>query len=207
MGRPRAKDDVRKAREDIYRRSILAAGERVFGERGYEATKIQDIATAAELSVGTIYGLFPGKDALFRAIHETRAAEMLQRLADEVPADASSRDGLLASVAVYIGYFVDHPSYLRMHLHERTAWAYPELTTDVQMTTWERGLRRMADAFRRGIEAGEFVDESPQMCARMMLAANQVHMAEWVSGGMTAPREEVIARMQRFVERAFFRAR
>jgi AcrR family transcriptional regulator len=69
--RKKAKDEARKARNDVYRQHILEAAEEVFAEKGFEAAKLQDIGTRAGLSMGTIYAIFQ-KTELFAAILEGR---------------------------------------------------------------------------------------------------------------------------------------
>ena len=49
---------------------LLKAGERVFGARGYLDANIRDIAEEAGCSVGTFYGRFKDKEALFRALED-----------------------------------------------------------------------------------------------------------------------------------------
>jgi AcrR family transcriptional regulator len=53
----------RREKEQRYQ-SILEAAERLFCEKGYSNTKIQDIAQAAEVAVGTVYFHFRSKEDL-----------------------------------------------------------------------------------------------------------------------------------------------
>ena len=46
--RPQA-SDLRAAKDELYRRHILAVAESVFAEQGFASTKMQDIARSAEL--------------------------------------------------------------------------------------------------------------------------------------------------------------
>jgi AcrR family transcriptional regulator len=66
--RRKPREEARRARNDVYRQHIFEAAERVFAERGYEQTKVQEISKLAGLSMGTIYAIFPGKAELYRAI-------------------------------------------------------------------------------------------------------------------------------------------
>jgi AcrR family transcriptional regulator len=54
---------------------LIKAGIRAFAERGYEGTRITDIAAAAGLSVGVFYQRFSDKRGFFEALHE----EVIQR--------------------------------------------------------------------------------------------------------------------------------
>jgi AcrR family transcriptional regulator len=69
------------------RDNLLAAGRRVFEERGYANTRMSDIASAAGVSHGTVYTWFDDKEALLRALVDDIVTEVFAALAigDEVP--------------------------------------------------------------------------------------------------------------------------
>lgn len=54
--------------------AILAAGLGLFLELGYEATTMEAVAERAQVSKGTLYARYPGKEALFRKVIEDRQA-------------------------------------------------------------------------------------------------------------------------------------
>ncbi len=58
---------AQRKKEEL-RRSILAAGARVFARDGYERARLTDIAAEAGTVVGNLYRYFPGKEALFAAV-------------------------------------------------------------------------------------------------------------------------------------------
>jgi AcrR family transcriptional regulator len=57
---------------------MVAAAERVFADRGFEAAKIQAISDEAGVSVGTIYGVFGSKSELFSVVLTHRLPELLE---------------------------------------------------------------------------------------------------------------------------------
>ena len=57
-------------RSDRSRKAILDKGLSLFSKQGYHGTSIREVATAAGLSTGTVYHLFPDKEAIFRALLE-----------------------------------------------------------------------------------------------------------------------------------------
>jgi AcrR family transcriptional regulator len=200
------RDRARRARTDVYRRHILEAAERVFAESGFEAAKLQEISRGAGVSMGTIYAIFPGKEDLFRVLLEERGRELME-LARAVLADGRPpRDALAALIRAYVGYFVDHPSFLRMHLRLGTSWVLgPAAGTSGQVQLWKDIHALQADLFRRGIEAGLFVAEDPAFLAKVFSAMDQVLLSDWVAAGMKATREELAERLLALVERAFVR--
>jgi AcrR family transcriptional regulator len=61
----RTKEEAEKTRQDL-----LDAALRVFSQKGFEATRLEDIAVAARVTRGAIYHHFGGKSGLFLALIE-----------------------------------------------------------------------------------------------------------------------------------------
>ena len=197
---------ARQARNDLYRQHILEAAEQVFAERGFANAKLQDISALAEVSMGTIYAIFPGKDELFRVILDERSQQLLQVARDGAASSDDPRAALAGLIEAYIDYFIAHPNFLRMHLRLGTSWVLgPTLTSAGQVQLWAEIHTLQANLMRRGIAAGVFVDEDPGFLAKVFSALDQVLLADWVAGGMQAPRDKLIARMRGLVDRAVLR--
>ena len=113
-------------------------------------------------------------------------------------------DGLIEA---YIDYFVAHPTFLRMHLRLGTSWVLGPAQggSEGQVQLWAEIHTLQAELMRRGVASGAFVDEDPAFLAKVFSALDQVLLADWVAGGMTADRDELIARMRRLVARAIER--
>jgi len=199
-----AKAGVKRAREEMYRRLLLEAAERVFAEQGFEAARIQDIAAEAGISLGTLYSVFPGKWELYRAVHEARGAELLGTAAEVLARSAGTLELLLDGIRGYVCYLIDHPNYLRMHLREGYSWAASsQYRSGEQIEAWERGIEATASLFARGQDEGMIVEGDPTLLAKMMAAVQQVQLADWVDGGMKTSPDEVIGRIQDHFRRAF----
>jgi len=70
---------------------LLAAALELFVERGYAATRLDDIAARAGVSKGTLYLYFPNKEELFKALVRENIVALLDRFRAEVEAsDAPS---------------------------------------------------------------------------------------------------------------------
>lgn len=97
---PRVRDEARA----LYRRAILDAAEEVFGERGFAAARVQDVAARAGLAVGTIYNHFGQKEDILLALLEERTKGFLDAFAaaPDDPTDARAR--LEVRVARLLGY-------------------------------------------------------------------------------------------------------
>src|ERR1043165_7962466 len=66
------------------RREIVDAALKLFSERGYQETTVQDIAAEASLATGSVYIYFPSKEAVLYAINERFYDGLTERLADVV---------------------------------------------------------------------------------------------------------------------------
>jgi len=82
--------------------AILKAGRRLFGERGFAATTIDDIADAAQVAKGAVYHHFATKEAVFEAVFDSVSRDLV---ADIERATRSERDVLAAMVAGTQHYF------------------------------------------------------------------------------------------------------
>src|SRR5213596_1808316 len=70
----------RRLRAEERRESILSAANMVFGQRGYDTVRIDDVATAAGISKALIYEHFRSKQELYGELMNHAALEMLDRI-------------------------------------------------------------------------------------------------------------------------------
>ncbi|MGH7860405.1 MAG: TetR/AcrR family transcriptional regulator, partial [Candidatus Binatia bacterium] len=146
------KDAVRQARNQLYRQHILEAAEKVFAERGFDTAKVQEISAQAGLSMGTIYSIFASKEELFLALLEERGNQLRGLATEAATRNVAARQALHDLIEAYIGYFVDHPTFLQMHLNLGSSWILkPRVETDTQVQIWKEIHDHQAAIFRRGI--------------------------------------------------------
>ena len=75
---------------DMRRTQILDAAERLFFERGYERTSVQDILDALNMSKGGFYHYFDAKESVLKDICERRMLGRFERLNMELYASRRS---------------------------------------------------------------------------------------------------------------------
>ena len=201
--RRKPREEAKQARNEVYRQHIFEAAEKVFAECGFEAAKVQEISKLAGLSMGTIYAIYPGKIELYRAVLEERGEELLGLVREVVEREAAPREALAALIELYIGWFVEHPSFLQMHLRAGTSWALLPTGSEAQVAHWQEIHALQAEIFRRGVADGTFVDEAPGYLAQLFSVMDQVLLADWVTGGMKTGRDELVRRLKAQVERSF----
>lgn len=197
---------ARRARHLLYRQHILDAAERVFAESGFEAARLQHISRRAGLSMGTIYGVFPGKTEIRDALLEERGREILERARQAVVGESDAAAALDALIDTYVRYFVERPHFLRMHLRLGTSWVIsPTNGAQRRAAIWREIHALQAEVFRRGIDAGIFVEEDPEFLAKVFSAMDQVLLSDWEARGMSDGPERLIERLRALARRAFRR--
>ncbi len=198
--RIKKRGSLRAARDALYRAHILQVAELLFADQGFAATRMQDIAHAAEISLATLYQIYPGKQDLYRQILVDRDREMFARVADAGQTGFAGDGGLprvLELLRAQVGYLLEHPNYLRMQLQDGRFW-FDTATrpSAAEQQLWERGLALMSQLFEWGSRAGIFVPGVAFEQARMLLALQQTRLANWVLARMREPHETVIAHIQ-----------
>ncbi|HEY8597442.1 MAG TPA: TetR family transcriptional regulator [Thermomicrobiales bacterium] len=139
---------VRVRDADRSRELILEASERLFAERGYEATSLQEIGRAAGVSRGTPGYFFGSKEQLYRAVLERAlAAELAFVLAAQERAVATgggATEALAAVVAGLLDFLAARPSFVRLLERESLTGGQLLRDTAAHAAALREGLATMA---------------------------------------------------------------
>lgn len=136
---------------------LISAALDLFVERGFSATRLEDVAARAGVSKGTLYVYFPSKEELFKAVVRggiVPAIERAEKLLDEHRGNA---DSLIRDIVK--GWWVSVGSTRlggipKLMLSESRN--FPELTQFYFREVISRVHQLVAAAVQRGIDSGEF---------------------------------------------------
>jgi AcrR family transcriptional regulator len=179
------------------RESILAAANEVFGERGYEHVRIDDVAAAAGISKALIYEHFASKQELYIELLNRAAQELLGLLV--AAASAPGMEGALrmenAAVAGF-QYVQDNPHAFHMFVRD---------VTDPLISEHQESLRRsavtaMADVMEMEppeTRAGMSRQHTEQLAE--MILAGYYALADWWLRNPGFPRDELVRSMLQFM--------
>ncbi len=191
----------------MYRALIVDAAEPLFAERGYEGTKIQDIAAASGLSLGTLYSVFGGKAGVYDALQNERLGELFLLAGETMSGQLSARRRLIQANRVFIRWLTEHPDFLRIHLNESNAWASNPRQVGPDLTdAWHRGIDLIAGVFEEAMREGHVHDGDPVIAARLLVAMQQVFMSAWVESGMKENPDTLVEKIEQQLIRALFRS-
>ena len=158
-------------RKDARPAEILDAALAVFAQKGFAATKLDDIAAKAGITKGTIYLYFDSKQALFEALARQSVGAQIEQVTAQLANFPGTSAELLRFVLSTMGRFAmtsDRVVLPRLVLAE--AANFPKLAEFWRREIIERGIGLMSGIIQRGIERGEFRKIEPQHAARLCVA-------------------------------------
>jgi AcrR family transcriptional regulator len=166
-------------RKEARPEEITAAALELFVERGFAATRLEDVAARAGVSKGTVYLYFANKEDLFKAV---------------------VREGLVSPIAEMKGFVEQFPggSFELLRLLILGWWErvgatrlsgipkllfgesgnFPDLVRFYLAEVVEPGQAVLTAIVRRGIARGEFREMNPEHAA-MLIAAPMLQLMMW----------------------------
>jgi AcrR family transcriptional regulator len=101
-------------RREKTRVDLLAAAERVIARKGYHQTRISDIATEADVGLGTFYLHFKTKNEIFIELIETGAAELREMVNAAKAGFESAEDKLRVTIDTILDAAAENPEPFRI---------------------------------------------------------------------------------------------
>jgi AcrR family transcriptional regulator len=152
----------RERRKRETREAIVAAAERLFAERGFDAVTVAEIAAAADISVKTLFTYFRSKEDLVFADEE----KLLARLLGMVDARDPGQTPLRAITAAILAALADERGTSDLESFHRTLASSPAVASRLRRM-WEQYENQLA-----ALLAAERNEATP--CPETRLAAAQL---------------------------------
>jgi AcrR family transcriptional regulator len=160
----------RKKRERERRRQqIIVAAKRVFSEKGFSKSTMEDIAREAELSPGTLYLYFKNKDELYASLSLRILQYLNIRLEDVKKEKDINPRQKIASIkeALYDVYQFD-PMILINMFHLQSSETLKNLSSPLLENITDLSLNSLevlAQIFKAGTRQNEYLDRHPAALA------------------------------------------
>lgn len=137
-------------------REVVQAALKLFVERGFAATKLEDVARAAGVSKGLPYLYFRSKEDLFKAVIAEAILEPLEMGEQFVAGFEGHSADLLRILFERFRAFNESPSGGVTKLIIGEAANFPDVARYFVEEIDHRGRRLFETVLRRGVERGEF---------------------------------------------------
>jgi AcrR family transcriptional regulator len=146
---------------------ILSVAGRLFAAHRFHETRMEDIASAAEVGKGTLYRYFKDKDELYTALLVRAAQELEIRLQEEVDRAEGTRCKLKAVVGTIISYFDERPHLLDLIQHAEAMQRADRM--QAWYKTRETNIRLVRTLLDEARDNGEFEVEDTHLATLLLL--------------------------------------
>jgi TetR/AcrR family transcriptional regulator len=176
----RAEQAPRRARrKDARPGELLAAALDLFVERGFAATRAEDVAARAGVSKGTLFLYFPSKTELFKAVVRDSIVGRLREFAREV-AEFQGPTPELVEHAMWMWWeqvgSTKAGGISKLMMAE--AGNFPELAQFYLSEVIQPGTNLIASIVQRGIARGEFRNVDVMLTTQAFVAF-MMHLINW----------------------------
>ena len=142
--------------------SLLDVGQRLFAERGYEASSLRDITRSAGANLGSVTYHFGSKEALYQAVLERALVplrEAIHAAAHETGSALDRIEGVLRAMFTHLG---DHPELPRLIVQQLAAGT---VLPPIIAGTMQANIGVMTGLIREGQRDGTIREGDPQLLA------------------------------------------
>lgn len=153
---------------------ITEAAFAAFAEKGFGATKVEEVARRAGVSKGLLYRYFETKEELFKAVIRSFVSPKVAELEEMVRTSELSAEAFLRGPFLAFAQSLPRsPARILVRLMIAEGPKHPDLTAYYWENVIEHGLAALSVVIRRGVENGEFrhsaLDEFPQLLVTPVL--------------------------------------
>jgi len=160
----------RGARAEKTRAAVLEAAEALFAERGFDATRLEDIAEQVGIRRASIVYYFKDKRELYGAVLASVFGELRDALAEVLSGDAPLPERIESAISAWVDYVGRRPTIARFVLREVADASAGRRAALLDYT------RPFVDLIRHEIY------ERPDRARERLTPADPVHVASIVAG-------------------------
>ena len=140
---------------------ILTAATRVFGRKGFEATRAEDIAAAANIAKGTLYLYFESKEAIYTAAVSLACRQLRAEMERHTAQAVGFTEKLRTALQVRLEFWTENRSIYRLLLTVGREQRHRKQTAKF-LHAAQRDYKAL---FEAGIKSGEFAHDDVEQLA------------------------------------------
>jgi TetR/AcrR family transcriptional regulator, cholesterol catabolism regulator len=170
---------------------IITVAARLFKEKGYRATTLEDIAVAVGMLKGSLYYYIRSKEELLYLVVRDPIRQAYSKLEEIVNTEAPVRTKIAQAIANHMTLFHQHYPHIAVYLHD-----YHHLMEKLQDNVIEtpRHYQRLwAALLQQGIDAGELRCDLDVKVAGYAILGMCNWVYRWYKPTGRLPAEEVAA--------------
>ena len=150
---------------------ITAAAFDAFAEKGYAATRVEEVAKRAGVSKGLMYLYFKTKEELFKSVVKSVVIRRVDQLIKNVETtDLSSADFIRGPLLSFMKQIPGSPVAIVIRLLVSEGPRHPDLVDYYYDNVVAKGLAAITHFIERGVERGEFRESVVTELPHLVLA-------------------------------------
>jgi len=156
---------------------VLDAALELFIEKGFAATRVEDIAEKAGISKGSIYLYFPSKQALIKGLVTRAISPVATNVIEMIYSFEGDPRTLITLILNMIATrFADKRVLAIPQLIMREAVSFPEIALVYREQVLERLLPVFENMIARGVAGGYFKKVDPELTTRTIMGPVFAHL-------------------------------
>ena len=169
----------RSRRKEARPAELLEAALALFVEKGYAATRVEEVAASAGVSKGTLFLYFPSKEELFKAVVRENAGRKLADAQREAAEHTGPTHDLVREyICRWWTEYGGTPAAGLTKLIISEAANFPDLALYYQSELVQPAHDLLQYIMQRGVARGEFREVDPVLAAHLIVAP-LVQLVTW----------------------------
>jgi AcrR family transcriptional regulator len=161
---------------------VLETTRRLFARKGYQRTTMVEVAAASEVALGTLYQIFPSKEAMLCSLLEGYVDQLIERVRHAAAQPGTAGEQLARVVRTQLAFSLQNADVLRLYL---SGWTGYEFSVRQRFgeridDKYEEYLQVLEALFRRGAREGGFVAGSPRRLAVALAGTIHALVRRWL---------------------------
>ena len=140
---------------------ILTSALELFIKNGFHSVSIHQIQKHADVSIGSIYNHFGGKEGIAKELYVHISREFEELVDDGIAAGETAKEQCAAIIRLMFGYTETHSDIMAYIFNIRHA----EFLSDQPLLCESVGFEKIRGIVKRGIDQGEIIDMEPVVAA------------------------------------------
>lgn len=171
------------------RERILDAALDVFADKGYHATRMDEIVDQSKTSKGAIYFHFPNKERLFLALVDQFANLLERRVEDAIKQEKAGMDRVRIAIETCLDTFSRYRRPAKVLLVQAVGLgaAFEAKRNDIN----DRFARLIAGYLKEAIKLGEIAPVDVEVISLAWMGAIYALVIRWVTTGEPEPKQIV----------------
>ena len=178
-----------KQEREWHRQFILERSANEFAERGYEGTTMDRIAEAAEVSKGTLYNYFSGKQEIFFSILHNGMDQVLKMIDQALEEEKPIEEKVRILTTHFLEFFQEGGEIHRILMveSERIMMAAHMNLGEMMREHISAFISHLVQFMREGQEAGVFRKTDPELAAMIFMNIITAELKHTLVTGETRP--------------------